>query len=158
MSFFRGARKLWWLKSQCIWMAGEGWGHLQGEHDRNLGGWGKGEECTIQTLLSLPFITEEYDRNYIHDKTSWEQYYTAMLIQGKGGTMFEKTNVRNKWTGDNKFPSGLSLFQARAFYLKSEECLGKAGLCSVQRAYSHQKPQDQVFVLWLTDLTSQQML
>ena len=74
-------------------------------------------------------ITEEYDRNY-----------TAVLIQGKEGNMFEKTNVRNRWAGDD---SRFCLLR------RSIWGLGKAGLCSVHRAYSHENPQDQVFILMI---------
>ena len=52
--------------------------------------------------------------------------------------MFEKTNVRNRWAGDD---SRFCLLR------RSIWRLGKAGLCSVYRAYSHRNLQDQVFIL-----------
>ena len=74
-------------------------------------------------------ITGKYDQNY-----------TAVLIQGKEGNIFEKTNVRNRWAGDD---SRFCLLR------RSIWGLGKAGLCSVHRPYSHQNPQDQVFILMI---------
>ena len=66
-------------------------------------------------------ITEQYDRNYIHDETSSELHCNANT--GEVRHFVEKTGVRNRWEGDNTFPSVLSLFKAKVFPLNAWERL-----------------------------------
>lgn len=144
MSFFRGARKSRWLRSQCMWIAGEGWGNLRdikirGEHDRSLGG--KEEECTIQTP---PF--------HYHCRRIRSELHCSVNT-GKG-----RQYVREKECKKLMGRGWQSFLSAKAFHLKAWERLVYAQFIEHTHCTKNHKTKYSFSWLPVTDLTSQQML